>query len=58
MLLVGAIVRAAILEGVEVGLVLVTDTGGVYVLPRFEHPLHTLNAVSYTHLTLPTICSV
>jgi len=44
-LLVGAIVRAAILEGVEVGLVLVMETGGVYVLPRFEHPLHTLNAI-------------
>ena len=29
-----------------------------YSAPREEHRLHPLWPVSYTHLTLPTICSV
>ena len=30
----------------------------VMVIPRDVKPLDTLESVSYTHLTLPTICSV
>ena len=32
--------------------------GGSRVWPRIHMSLHTADSVSYTHLTLPTICSV
>ena len=43
-LLFEVVVRAEVTVDV-VGLLLVMEIGGVYGLPRFEHPLQTLNAI-------------
>src|SRR5438128_3456665 len=44
-LLLEAEVLAEVMDKEAVGLVLAMEIGGVYGLPRFEHPLQTLNAI-------------